>query len=674
MEVQIPYNDHEQIDSQLSKSQRLEQAYDQVTHTVQLVGKDEDARRLRVRMLLLEHDNNDLHYQLAQADDRMDDLAQDREELRTQLDETIEIAAALENEMRSQTREITNLKIELEAMNGLSMDSTKLLTEKLSLSRELAAIKPELDHLRSQATYQQTVLSEKLALERQVSTLEVELETEKRASLRAARKNDNTAQEAELQREIDSLQKDLTRERKELEKARKKVTSIEEKSDAEKDASTRQKSDYREKEQEYQQQIENLQKKLTSESKALSKAQEQIDNLESKLETVEKQATKVANNKSVSQETELELRRQIDVLREEVLSHQRQSEKDRKEARKELNASEARVGAVESKLEQLRTKLRSTKEELKECKAELSATQASLVRAKSTAAIDDSKPNKPRKRTTQEPSTDDAIGTPDGVAARGKRPTGRRGRADQTMLGEKSMFSITPYLNRTVNMAPESPDDEDPGNNNKAPHNDGEESEAALSPQEKQSPISKPMQTLSALEQASSPSAEPQIKPKRNPSEKNAPGVAKDELKAKRPMPKKSRPLETLEKVTEEDDNDNEENVDDEPVVSKRTVGIKKQVSGKVSSIGNMDDTESEPKKKKRKLLGGGKTLFEEEDGDSTKRPAKVVLGPSKLLNRGGLAGPKGSLRGGLGSGGGGFGAFSPLKKDKRGVGASFLG
>jgi hypothetical protein len=82
---------------------------------------------------------------------------------------------------------------------------------------------------------------------------------------------------------------------------------------------------------------------------------------------------------------------------------------------------------------------------------------------------------------------------------------------------------------------------------------------------------------------------------------------------------------------------------------------------------------ETEPKKKKRKLLGGGKTLFDEEDAEATKRPAKVTLGPPRLLGKGGLAGPKGGVRGGLSGTGSGFGTFSPLKKDRRGAGASFL-
>jgi hypothetical protein len=105
--------------------------------------------------------------------------------------------------------------------------------------------------------------------------------------------------------------------------------------------------------------------------------------------------------------------------------------------------------------------------------------------------------------------------------------------------------------------------------------------------------------------------------------------------------PKKSNMISTLEKVTEEGVDENLE-----PIRAT-----------------------NEPKKKKRKLLGAAKTLFDEEDAEATKRPTKSNLGPARSLSKGSSAG----IKGGLGANMPGFGAFSPLKRDRRGAQASFL-
>lgn len=99
------------------------------------------------------------------------------------------------------------------------MDSTKLLTEKLTLARELSSLRPEVDHLRSQAASHQVILGEKLSLQRQVSTLQVELETEKRSMQRALAKEGRfQAEDAKLESRLESMQADLARTRREAER------------------------------------------------------------------------------------------------------------------------------------------------------------------------------------------------------------------------------------------------------------------------------------------------------------------------------------------------------------------------------------------------------------------------------------------------------------------------
>jgi hypothetical protein len=448
-------------------------------------------------------------------------------------------------------------------MNGISMDSTKILTEKLSLARELATLKPELEHLRSQVSCHQTILSEKLALQRQVSTLEVELETEKRASKRAAQKIDNSAREGEYQQQMEELRKDLARERREMEKARKEVE-------------------------------------------------------------------------------------------------------------KDLNDSDTRRTVLESRMDQMRTKLRTTREELKECQNELSQSRVAVVMGSSASTSGEALARNPRKRGALEMSTDDAIGTPDGVAVRKKRPAVKRGRNDQTMLGEKSMFSITPYLNRTVNIdrAPDSPGQE---KEPEVAENENAETQAkeASKSRDEEEAIEHP------LDDTKPTSSFPKVPAKRKNGKKVG-QIERDVLAEgragstnKKPGPKKSQTINTLEKVTEEDVDENQQ---PDSVIDLSTGDATKPVAPKTSKVQlkNNEPDEVEPKKKKRKLLGGGETIFDEEDGEAMKRPAKVALGPPRLLGKGGLLAPKGGPKGTFGVGNA-FGAFSPLKKDRRGIGASFL-
>lgn len=60
---------------------------------------------------MLENENNDLHEQLAVGEDRADLLEENGEELRAQLEHTQEEARRRETELRTQTREVNNLRV-----------------------------------------------------------------------------------------------------------------------------------------------------------------------------------------------------------------------------------------------------------------------------------------------------------------------------------------------------------------------------------------------------------------------------------------------------------------------------------------------------------------------------------------------------------------------------------
>jgi len=86
-------------------------AYQETLRKADLIIKDEGARRLRLRILLLENENDELHEQLALADDRIDGLEQEGEDARAQLEVAQEDSHRFEAELRNQTRELKNLQV-----------------------------------------------------------------------------------------------------------------------------------------------------------------------------------------------------------------------------------------------------------------------------------------------------------------------------------------------------------------------------------------------------------------------------------------------------------------------------------------------------------------------------------------------------------------------------------
>jgi hypothetical protein len=93
------------------QSYSLEQAYQESIRNSDLIIKDEAARRLRLRILLLEDENDELHEQLAIEDNRTDELEQECSELRKQLEEAEIETQRRETELRTRARELSNLKV-----------------------------------------------------------------------------------------------------------------------------------------------------------------------------------------------------------------------------------------------------------------------------------------------------------------------------------------------------------------------------------------------------------------------------------------------------------------------------------------------------------------------------------------------------------------------------------
>jgi predicted RNase H-like nuclease (RuvC/YqgF family) len=108
------------------RNANLELSLERSKHSVEVVVKDEDIRKLRVAQCLLQDDNSDLHEQLEEEQARSDELENALDEALTQLDEQQAEGEAAQNTIRTQAREVANLKV------GAFLSSIKAL---LTLTR-----------------------------------------------------------------------------------------------------------------------------------------------------------------------------------------------------------------------------------------------------------------------------------------------------------------------------------------------------------------------------------------------------------------------------------------------------------------------------------------------------------------------------------------------------------
>lgn len=86
-------------------------AYRESIQKSDIIVHDEEARRLRLQILLLENEKDDLRERLALDDERIDILEEERDKLQLELQIRQEDASRYSNELRSKDREVNNLKV-----------------------------------------------------------------------------------------------------------------------------------------------------------------------------------------------------------------------------------------------------------------------------------------------------------------------------------------------------------------------------------------------------------------------------------------------------------------------------------------------------------------------------------------------------------------------------------
>lgn len=404
--------------------------------------------------------------------------------------------------------------------------------------------------------------------------------------------------------------------------------------------------------------LEHLKSQAASHQNVLAEKlslQRQLSTAQVELETEKRATQRALSREEGKQERDAKLEAQIDSLQAELAKERRERQLAERESQRVTTEFGSKKTILESRLDAFRNKLRMTKDQLKETQEELQSARAT-ARVQSAATAESSAAREivrnPRKRSLAQLDADVAFGTP------GVLPAAKKNKRGSTLPGDKSTFSITPFLNRTTSVAPESPAEEQAGIGTEKENEADQEGYVNL-----------------AKAMGDSPSVEPATKhSKKAPKKvalpkKSAPtSVTKlDKTNMKGAIGRKSKVLPSLEQVQEED------NDEDEVLVDHRTNQPRDAPAHpRMKVVESSDRASEEPTfiKKKRKLLGGtlGKTLFDDDDGELNKAGDRGLFGRGKGF--GAFGRPAGSVKLGVRPGSStGFGAFSPLKRDKKAIG-----
>ena len=363
------------------------------------------------------------------------------------------------------------------------------------------------------------------------------------------------------------------------------------------------------------------------------------------LETEKRSTQKALAKESRLKLEDARLEKQIESLQVDLAEERRQRHMVECEAQKASTEAENRKITLESRLDAFRSKLETTKEQLKRAQEVQNVPQtanSARVSRGSTSIDPTTLVKNPRKRVAVQMDADTMIGTP------GDLPTAKKTRTS-ALPGEKSTFSITPFLNRTMSVAPESP----PSDEGIRDGRDGVEIRNRLSAANNQkAPTSEP---ISASVNETGPT-----RPIARAKRPGAPPKARIGKVASRALPaRQTKAPPSLEQVVEEDHDETGSSPGSltEPTASKNVI----------------DDTISEgieTKRRKRKLLGGGlgKTLFDEDELDVA-NGGQSLLGTRAFgpLARGGLGGQKAGPRKTIGSSLNTLSAtISPLKRNHK--------
>ncbi len=412
--------------------------------------------------------------------------------------------------------------------------------------------------------------------------------------------------------------------------------------------------------------LEHLQAQASEYQTTLSEKlalQRELSTLEVELENQKRSAQRLQAKQSEDAAQDQKFEAQVAKLQKELTKEKDARERSEKEAQKALEdeqgkriAMETKLGTTKDKLRQLKAYLKEQEVEMRQLKASEAASSvaAGAAAAQLAANAETERPKKRQRKPKQVMIEPKALGTPNNDAGKAKGAAGKANKRVSTLPGDKSTFSITPFLNRTASLGVEilgasGPADDEPEGGSPKPENPKPaeiEADATAEPMTSAAPSKKRTKKAAAALALDGEGGAPPAKKEKKPR-----GKAAESKKRAAAAP-------ALQVVEEREETEGDAGTE------AGTENAQDKISGQQTEKSGFSisaaPAEPERKGKKRKLLGSGaaKTVFDEDEAGPARPLIKSLFGGGNRLPAlsGGLAGKKSALAV----------PFSPLKKDKR--------
>ncbi|KZZ94325.1 Rossmann-fold NAD(P)(+)-binding protein [Moelleriella libera RCEF 2490] len=457
--------------------------------------------------------------------------------------------------------------------------------------------------------------------------------------------------------------------------------------------------------------LEHLQSQLTAYQGTVVEKNElrrQLDVLEVELEN-ERRAKQRLQSRSNQEAAVADLTSRLEEAEKKLASEKKENEKARKEHERQIAAAKADKERLEERISSLKEKSKTLQAELKEARGQLEEARSEIAAASKARPVSrpvggggDDGEEKPKRSVTLKAELgkkrrapvmsfeEIVIQTPGNDLTARERPKKKRG-GEKATVGEKSAFSVTPFLSRSKSLTDDSGKED-------SSHNASTEAEP-------ESPLAESPAQIESEEEAlkpkvsfkSSVSFKSPTKPAKAkeaplarpvPLGESTPAKANKVVKSRAaapaataPKPKSIPEAISIDKSIADSSATDQENLSSisaansvaaaAAAAATAAAPVAKKPRAAPSAAPPKQMPEGEVKKKKRKLLGAAnKTLFDEDDDEDGEAITHKPL-PALALAAGKRT--KARLGGGLRNAFASTASFSPLKRDRRGVNASFL-
>lgn len=454
--------------------------------------------------------------------------------------------------------------------------------------------------------------------------------------------------------------------------------------------------------------LEHLQSQLTAYQGTVVEKNElrrQLDALEVELEN-ERRAKQRLQSRSNQDAAVAELTSRLEEAETKLASEKKEHEKSRKDHERQIAAAKADKERLEERISSLKEKSKTLQAELKEARGQLEEARSEIAAASKARPVSrpvggggDGGEEKPKRSVTLKAELgkkrrapvmsfeEIVIQTPGNDLTARERPNKKRG-GEKATVGEKSAFSVTPFLSRSKSLTDDSGKEDSSHNASTEAEPESplaespaqvESEEEALKPKVSfKSSVSfksptKPAKTKEA------PLARPVPLGESTPAKANK-VVVNSRAAATAPKPKTLLEAIPIDKSIADSSATDQENLSSisaansvaaAAAAATAAAPVAKKPRAAPAAAPPKQMPEGEVKKRKRKLLGAAnKTLFDEDDDEDGEAITHKPL-PALALAAGKRT--KARLGGGLRNAFASTASFSPLKRDRRGVNASFL-